>query len=73
MENLLKGYKGVSVYLDNILITGSNQRNLYKVLETLASAGIMLNLAKCAFMLCKVEYLGHIIEEHGLYKKKLKL
>ena len=59
MENLLRGCKGVSVYLDDILITGSNASehlgNLDHVLEKLASAGIRLNRAKCAFMLPKVE------------------
>ena len=77
MENLLRGCKGVSVYLDDILITGSNAsehlENLDQVLEKLASAGIRLNRAKCAFMLPKVEYLGHIIDEHGLHPTEEKV
>ena len=77
MENLLRGCKGVSVYLDNILITGSNAtehlENLDQILEKFASAGIRLNRAKCAFMLPKVEYLGHIIDEHGLHPTEEKV
>ena len=77
MENLLRGCKGVSVYLDDILITRSNASehlgNLDQVFEKLASAGIRLNRAKCAFMLPKVEYLGHIISEHGLHPTEEKV
>ena len=50
----LRCCKGVLLYLDDILITGSNVSehlgNLDKVLKKFASAGIMLNWAKCAFM-----------------------
>ena len=66
MENLLRSCKGISVYLDDIMITWSNASehlgNLHQVLEKLASAGIRLNRAKCIFMFPKVEYLGHIID-----------
>lgn len=61
-----------------ILITWSTVKehleNLYQVLEKLASAGNKLNYAKCAFMLPKVKYLGHLIDEHGWHPtaKKVK-
>ena len=49
MENLLRACKGVSVYLDDILITGSNDfehlGNLDQVLKKFASTGIRLNQA----------------------------
>ena len=42
-------------------------KRLDKVLQILETAGFKLNLAKCAFLLPEVEYLGHIIDESGLH------
>ena len=77
MENLFQGCKGVCVYLDDILVTSSNTaehlENLDKVLERVAAAGISLNRTKCSFMLSKVEYLGHMIDENGLHPTEEKV
>ena len=59
------------------MITWSNASehlgNLHQVLEKLASSGIRLNRAKFVFMFPKVEYLGHIIDEHGLHRTEEKV
>ena len=83
MENLLQGIPGVSIYLDDILITGSSEEadhlsTLDKVLTCLEAAGLHLKRNKCAFLLPSVEYLGHKITADGLQaysqqKKKLEL
>ena len=77
MESLLQGCNGVSIYLDDILVTGptieSHMANLEKVLHIMATSGLKLNKAKCKFLLPKVEYLGHVIDEHGLHPTKEKV
>lgn len=61
----------MSVYIDDILISGSTKeehlRNLDKVLGILADAGIRLNRDKYTFLLTKMEYLGHVIDQNGLH------
>ena len=50
MENVFQGCKGVSVYLDDLLVTGSTVKehleNPNKVLGIMATAGLTLNLTK---------------------------
>ena len=70
MEGILQGISGVSVYFDDIFVTGKTEqdhlRNLEKVLQCLNQAGLRLKWAKCAFMLSSVEYLGHRISAEGI-------
>ena len=77
METLLRGLKGVSIYLDDILITGPNLtehiENLQQVLQRLSEAGLRLNKEKCSFLLPQIEYLGHIIDAQGLHPTQEKV
>ena len=70
MENILQGIGHVSVYLDDILVTGATEQehleNLDTVLSRLETAGMRLKRNKCAFLLSAVEYLGHKISAKGL-------
>lgn len=65
MENLLQGIPHVSIYLDDILITGTSKADhlstLDKVFTRLEAAGLHLKRNKCAFLCPSVEYLGHKI------------
>ena len=69
METLLQGMRG-SVYVDDILIAGAsideNLQNIEAVLKKLKDAGLHLNHSKCFFCHSSLEYLGHIISEHGI-------
>lgn len=71
MDNLFQGVKGVSVYIDDILITGAtveeHLQTLNIVLQILETAGLKLNQTKCFFLHSQVEYLGHIIDKDGLH------
>ena len=77
MENLLQGIKGVSVYIDDILITGTTKQehlsNIGQVLQRLEKAGMRLKKEKCAFLLPSVSYLGHIISAEGLHTSDTKV
>ena len=58
METLLQGIPRVSMYLDNILVTGASEQehlaNLAQVLQRLEAAGMRLKRSKCAFLLPSV-------------------
>ncbi|KXJ10636.1 Uncharacterized protein K02A2.6 [Exaiptasia diaphana] len=70
MENVLKGIDGVSVYLDDILVTGRDDAehlsNLRAVMNRLQEYGLHLLKTKCKFMLAEVEYLGYKISKDGV-------
>ena len=70
IEGILQGIPNVSVYLDDILISGKTDevhlKNLDEVLNRLEKAGLHLRYSKCAFMLTSIEYLGHYITDKGL-------
>ena len=70
IERILQGIPHVTVYIDDIMVTGATHRehlqNLQEVLTRLEKAGLKLKKDKCAFMLPTVEYLGHKIMEAGL-------
>ncbi len=70
MEDILNRIPNVSIYLDDILVTGTTEQEhletLDKVLTSLETAGLRLKAKKCAFMLPSVEYLGHKISNEGL-------
>ena len=70
METLLQGIPHVTVYIDDILITGETEadhlQTLEKVLERLAKAGLRAKKRKCKFMVPSVDYLGYVIDAQGL-------
>ena len=77
MKSLLGNLPGVLVYLNDILVSGTNHddhlRNLNIILERLESAGLTLKKEKCVFALPLVEYLGHVIDRSGLHPSPQKV
>ena len=77
IENLLKCKRGVSVYLDDILITSDTEKehleNLHNVLECLQENSQKLKRKKCEFFLSAVEYLGFTVTAKGIKPTENKL
>ena len=71
MDTVLQGLPKVLCYLDDILITGSNEeehfQNVEQVLQRLQQYGIRAKRSKCTFMSESVEYLGHRVDASGLH------
>ena len=70
MEKILHGIPRVIVYIDDILVTGEDDKehmtNLTKVFDRLHSYGVRLK-NKCFFMQPSVEYLGYLVDAEGLH------
>ena len=70
MDNLLQGLDHVTVYIDDILVTGKTEeehlRTLDEVLTPLENAGMRLKREKCMFMADEVISLGHRISKEGI-------
>ena len=71
MEKILQGIEGVTVYIDDILVTGRTDKQhlhtLEIVLERLHQYGLRLKRGKCSFMQPSVQYLGYVIDKEGIH------
>ena len=72
MEQLTSDLRGVAVYLDDILVSGTTAQehleNLRALLKRLSKKGLRCRLEKCSFAQPVVEYLGHTLSSEGIAK-----
>ena len=73
MDIVLQGIPHTICYIDNILVTGVNNKEHLTNLRRLMHHGITLKKEKCKFMSESVEYLGHVIDSQGLHVKQDKV
>ena len=76
METVLRDLPYVCVYIDDILVTGTDEQNHLKnlklVLQRLELAELTLKKSKCVTAE-SVEYLGHVIDKNGLHPSPSKV
>ena len=67
VDDLTSDLSGVTVYSNNLLVSGVDAKdqikNLERLLERLQSKGHRCSKEKCQFTQLKVEYLGHILSK----------
>ena len=79
MDDVLRPFTNsfVVVYLDDILIFyrtwEEDMRHIQQVLSTLRQHKLYANLEKCSFGMNMVQYLGYIIDEHGVHVDPTKI
>ncbi|XP_058826789.1 uncharacterized protein K02A2.6-like [Topomyia yanbarensis] len=77
MEQILLGIPGVTVFIDDIRVTGPDDRShlqrLDEVLKRLSAHGMRANREKCDFFSDKIEYCGYMIDQLGVRKLRKKI
>jgi hypothetical protein len=79
MDDVLRPFTNsfVVVYLDDILIFNrmweEHMRHIQQVLSTLRQHKLYANLEKCSFGMNMVQYLGYIVDEHGVHVDPAKI
>ena len=72
MDQLIGDLGGVTSYMDDILVSGSNAsehlRNLRALLQRLQDKGLRCRKEKCLFAQPSVEYLGYTLSSKGVAK-----
>ena len=77
MNNILKDHEGTAAFMDDIIIYGEttavHDQRLKRVLATLKEAGLRLNEQKCKIRHTQIQFLGHIVDKHGVRPDKGKV
>ncbi|XP_023245552.1 uncharacterized protein K02A2.6-like [Copidosoma floridanum] len=77
MEKVLNGMHGVSVYFDDVFISGKTQeqhdKRLLEVLSRFQKTNLKVKIGKCEFSQNKIQFLGYELTEQGLSVAKNKI
>ncbi|XP_062556732.1 uncharacterized protein K02A2.6-like [Armigeres subalbatus] len=70
MESIVAGLEGVIVYLDDVMVFGSTEKEhdlrLAALLQRLKEFNLQLNTQKCQINVTSLEFLGHQLSEEGI-------
>ena len=68
---------GFFVYLDDLILVSkdvdSHFHKLSQVLQKFTEAGLKLNITKCQFLHSRIEFLGHVVDRHGIHTTNAKV
>lgn len=71
MASILSGLNGVGGILDDLIVTGPDDKehlcNLENTLKRLDSMVVKLKKPKCVFMKPPVEYFTFVVDRHGIH------
>ncbi|XP_026546854.1 uncharacterized protein K02A2.6-like, partial [Notechis scutatus] len=77
MERLLQGIKGVVPYFDDVLVSAANQKQLEsrlrEVLQKFKDLGLKVKKEKCQLCTERVEFLGYLLDQHGIHPMEKKI
>jgi hypothetical protein len=79
MDDVLRPFTNsfVVLYFNDILIFSKtwedHMQHIHQVLRTLRQHKLYANLKKCSFGMNKVQYLGYIVDEHGVHVDPAKI
>ena len=71
MDSVTSKLSGVFVYLDDVLVASptpeQHELDLRQLFAALARFGLVLNKSKCVFGVKKLQFLGHMVSEKGIW------
>ncbi|XP_062708968.1 uncharacterized protein K02A2.6-like [Aedes albopictus] len=77
ISQILQGIPGVTVFLDDVKITGPDDEThlsrLREVLKRFHEYNIRVNVDKCEFFADSIEYCGYIVDRQGIHKMPQKV
>nr|VZH92777.1 unnamed protein product [Spirometra erinaceieuropaei] len=77
VDRLLRGLSFVYAYTDDLLVASSTaeeqMEHLATVLDRLQQFGFVFNQSRCVFCVPSTEFLGHLVNSHGIHPLPLKV
>lgn len=77
IENILKDIPGVAVFLDDIRVAGSSEKDHFEklriIFDRLQKYNIRINTEKSEFLTDKINYCGYVIDQNGIHKAQDKI
>ncbi|BHF76553.1 hypothetical protein SprV_0501965100 [Sparganum proliferum] len=70
IDEVLRGLSFTYVYIDDILVANSSAEehasHLRQVFDRFQQHGLQLNVDKCIFGVCSLDFLGHHVDQYGI-------